>query len=141
MTRSAVFPEASPAPLPVKESDWSPRMWHGCDFFAWIKLLGRNRFRVHWSCLYIALVATIISFGNTLIRWLQEGRIKASTEVPLAGGNILRRWTDVRSVRYHLGTKITNLFGDTSPTSLARASRNRCSRSAARMSPRRRAGL
>jgi hypothetical protein len=30
----------------------------------------------------------------TLIRWLQEKRIKASTEVPLAGGNILRRWTD-----------------------------------------------
>jgi len=41
----------------------------------------------------------------------------------------------------HLGTKITNLFGDTSPTSLARASRNRCSRSGARMSPQRRAGL
>jgi len=31
----------------------------------------------------------------TLIRWLQEKRIKTSTEVPLAGGkNILRRWTD-----------------------------------------------
>jgi hypothetical protein len=30
----------------------------------------------------------------TLIRWLQDGRVKASTEVPLAGGNILRRWTD-----------------------------------------------
>jgi transposase len=30
----------------------------------------------------------------TLIRWLQDGNVKASTEVPLAGGNILRRWTD-----------------------------------------------
>lgn len=30
----------------------------------------------------------------TLIRWLQDGRVKASTEIPLAGGNILRRFTD-----------------------------------------------
>ena len=30
----------------------------------------------------------------TLIRWLQEGWVKASTEVPLAGGNILRRWSE-----------------------------------------------
>ena len=30
----------------------------------------------------------------TLIRWLQEGHVKSSTEVPLAGGNVLRRFTD-----------------------------------------------
>jgi transposase len=30
----------------------------------------------------------------TLIRWLQEKRIETSTAVPMAGGNILRRWTD-----------------------------------------------
>jgi predicted site-specific integrase-resolvase len=30
----------------------------------------------------------------TLIRWLQDGHVKASTEVPFAGGKILRRFTD-----------------------------------------------
>ena len=30
----------------------------------------------------------------TLIRWLQDGRVKASTEVPMPGGNILRVWND-----------------------------------------------
>lgn len=31
---------------------------------------------------------------TTLIRWLQEEKVKASTEIPLAGGNILRRFSD-----------------------------------------------
>lgn len=31
---------------------------------------------------------------TTLIRWLQEGWVKPTTEVPLAGGNILRRWSE-----------------------------------------------
>jgi len=30
----------------------------------------------------------------TLIRWLQEGCVKTAMEVPLAGGHILRRWTE-----------------------------------------------
>ena len=30
----------------------------------------------------------------TLIRWLQEGRVTTETAVPMAGGNIFRRWTD-----------------------------------------------
>lgn len=30
----------------------------------------------------------------TLIRWLQEGRVKTDVAVPMAGGNILRRWSD-----------------------------------------------
>jgi predicted site-specific integrase-resolvase len=30
----------------------------------------------------------------TLIRWLKEGRVKASTETPMAGGNVLRVWTE-----------------------------------------------
>jgi hypothetical protein len=95
VTRSAVFPEAPPAPLPVKESEWSPRMWHGCDFFAWIKLLARNRFRVHWSCLYIAVVATFITFGNTLIGWLQEailGRRIRKTKIAQPPIFILGHW-------------------------------------------------
>src|SRR2546429_396658 len=37
---------------------WAPRMWEGCDFFAWFRLLVRNRFAVHWAYLYIAVIVT-----------------------------------------------------------------------------------
>jgi hypothetical protein len=47
-------------------------MWQGCDFFAWFRLLVRNRFAVHWSCLYIAVVVTFVSVFHTLLRFLQE---------------------------------------------------------------------
>src|SRR5262249_35372296 len=72
MTHMPTAPQVPPAPKLVKEPEWSPRMWHGCDFFAWIKLLARNRFRVHWSYLYIAVLVTFVTFGHTLFRWLQE---------------------------------------------------------------------
>ena len=81
--------------MPVKKPEWSPRMWHGCDFFAWIKLLARNRFRVHWSCLYIAVVATFLTFGNTLIGWLQEailGRRIRKTKIAQPPIFILGHW-------------------------------------------------
>ena len=55
-----------------KERVWAPRMWEGCNFFAWLRLLERNRFAVHWSCLYIAVVVTFVSVFHTLIRLLQE---------------------------------------------------------------------
>jgi hypothetical protein len=81
--------------MPVKKPEWSPRMWHGCDFFAWINLLARNRFQVHWSCLYIAVVATFLTFGNTLIGWLQEailGRRIRKTKIAQPPIFILGHW-------------------------------------------------
>ena len=30
----------------------------------------------------------------TLVRWLQAGRVKASREIQMPGGNVLRWWTD-----------------------------------------------
>jgi hypothetical protein len=56
-----------------KKRVWAPRMWEGCDFFAWFRLLVRNRFAVHWSYLYIAFLVTIVSVFHTLLRFLQEG--------------------------------------------------------------------
>jgi len=51
---------------------WAPRIWQGCDFFAWLRLLVRNRCAIHWSCLYIAVIVTFVSFGHTLLRLVQE---------------------------------------------------------------------
>jgi hypothetical protein len=70
-------------------------MWNGCDFLAWVRLLARNRFKVHWSCLYIALIVTFISFGHTLLRWLQEailGRRLRKTKITQPPIFILGHW-------------------------------------------------
>lgn len=63
-------PEQRP---PARKQEWMPRIWQGCDFFAWIRLLARNRFAVHWSCWYIAVIATVVSFGHTVLRYVQQG--------------------------------------------------------------------
>jgi omega-hydroxy-beta-dihydromenaquinone-9 sulfotransferase len=55
-----------------QKPEWTPRMWEGCDFFAWTRLLARNRFAVSWKYLYIAVIVTIVSMFHTFLRWLQE---------------------------------------------------------------------
>jgi hypothetical protein len=56
----------------AKKPEWAPRIWEGCDFFAWLRLLVHNRFAVHWSCLHIAVIVTIVSFCHTMLRFVQE---------------------------------------------------------------------
>src|SRR5262245_21742134 len=58
-------------PPPAKPREWSPRLWQGCDFFAWLKLLARNRFAVPPAYWYIAAIVTPVSFVHTLLRWRQ----------------------------------------------------------------------
>ena len=80
---------------PVKKPEWAPRIWEGCDFFAWLRLLARNRFRIHWSYLYIAVAVTIVSFFHTLLRWLQEaiyGRRIRKTKITQPPIFILGHW-------------------------------------------------
>jgi hypothetical protein len=62
-------PTAAAAP---KKTEWTPRMWNGMNFFAWMRALVRNRFAVsppHW---HIALSITFISFFHTLLQQVQE---------------------------------------------------------------------
>lgn len=58
-------------PKPKRKREWAPRIWEGCDGFAWISLLIRNRFAVHWRYWYIAITITIVSVIHTLLRYLQ----------------------------------------------------------------------
>ncbi len=44
---------------------WKPMIWAGCDFFAWIRLLARNRFQVHWSCLHVADLCDLCEHFST----------------------------------------------------------------------------
>jgi hypothetical protein len=71
MTTAASDKPTRPTPA-ARRRDWAPRIWEGCDFFAWLNLLFRNRFAVHWSCLYIAIVVTMVSAFHTVLRYLQQ---------------------------------------------------------------------
>jgi hypothetical protein len=78
-----------------KKREWAPRIWEGCDFFGWLRLLARNRFAVHWSCLYIALIVTVVSFFHLLLRLVQEawlGRKIARTPIRYAPLFIIGHW-------------------------------------------------
>ena len=59
----------SAATHPARE--WMPRIWEGCDLFAWLRLLMRNRLAVHPRYLYIAIIVTLVSLGHTLLRYLK----------------------------------------------------------------------
>src|SRR5262249_38047339 len=81
-SRPSIMPNpadaTSGAAKPPRE--WMPRIWEGCDFFAWLRLLVRNRFAVHPRFLYVAAIVTLVSLGHTVLRYLQEalygGRIE-----------------------------------------------------------------
>jgi len=62
-------PSAAPRP------EWTPRIWEGIDFFAWLRLLVQNRFAISPSCVYIAAVVTFISIFHSILRLLQEAWI------------------------------------------------------------------
>ena len=54
-----------------KRDRWAPRMWMGCNFPGWCRLLARNRFSVGWGYLYFASVDTVTSAMNSLLSCVQ----------------------------------------------------------------------
>jgi hypothetical protein len=72
-----------------------PHVWEGCDFFAWLRLILRNRLRIaptHW---YVALIVTFVSLGHTLLRWVQNawyGSRLDRTPIPHAPLFIIGHW-------------------------------------------------
>lgn len=87
---------AQPAePRPASKPEWAPRMWQGCSFGAWMKLLARNRFAVEWRFWYIALLDTFASIGHSalwLIVRLIYGRAIRKTELAGPPIFILGHW-------------------------------------------------
>jgi hypothetical protein len=66
-------PMSDAAPRPAAPArEWTPRIWEGCDFFGWLRLLVRNRFAVHPRYLYIAFIVTFVSLWHTALRLLQD---------------------------------------------------------------------
>lgn len=75
--------------------EWAPRMWEGCNFGAWMRLLLRNRFAVQWRYLYIALIVTFVSSCHSVLRLFQQvlyGRRVARTPIREAPIFIIGHW-------------------------------------------------
>ena len=53
--------------------EWTPRMWQGCIFHSWIRMLAKNHFLIHPSKMYIGCVITAISVLHLGLRLLQKG--------------------------------------------------------------------
>lgn len=59
-------------PSPTHAPEWSPRFWHGFDFFAWLRVLVRNHCAVSPCYVYIAFIITFISIFHTALRLIQN---------------------------------------------------------------------
>jgi hypothetical protein len=76
-------------------AEWTPHIWEGCDFIAWVRILARNGFAVHWSKWYVVAVVTVVSFFHTFVRIVQQalyGRQLARTPITRAPVFIIGHW-------------------------------------------------
>ncbi len=81
---------AAPTSPPVRSEsvvanppkEWTPRLWQGCDFFAWVRLLIRNRcdVRLPASIFYIPFVISCVSVVHTVFRYIQNTWIGGRVE-------------------------------------------------------------
>ena len=94
-TLSMASATVAPSPPKKKKRIWAPHMWQGCDFFAWMRLLVRNRFAVHWSLWYVAIIVTFVSVLHTVLRWVQDaifGRAIRKTQITQPPIFIVGHW-------------------------------------------------
>jgi hypothetical protein len=100
------------------EREWSPRLWQGCDYFTWLRMLFWNRGAVEPPYWYIAAVLSCTTFANTCLRWFQEGLygdpIK-NTRVPNAPIFVVGHWRTGTTLLHEL-LILDDRF--TSPTTL-----------------------
>jgi hypothetical protein len=96
-----------PARAKPRRREWAPHIWHGCDLFAWLRLLRDNRCAVGLPYLYIAAITTGVSAVNTVVRYLQEARFGdriARTPIRHAPVFILGHWRSGTTLLHELLT-------------------------------------
>ncbi|MBY0228836.1 MAG: sulfotransferase [Gemmataceae bacterium] len=79
----------------AEQREWTPRMWQGCDLFAWLRLAWRNKAAVSPRFCYIPCVITCVSTLHTLLRHVQDalfGDRPARTPIKHAPLFILGHW-------------------------------------------------
>jgi len=63
----------APAGKPNFAQQWSPRIWVGCDLFAWLRLLWDGRFRFGWKQSRVLPIGTVFATLHTFLRYAQHG--------------------------------------------------------------------
>jgi len=70
-------------------------MWEGSEYFAWLRLLWKNRFDIQAPYAYIAGIVSCVTFSHMVLRWLHEGlhgeRIR-STPIDKAPVFVIGHW-------------------------------------------------
>ena len=85
----------APSSPPSTPREWMPHIWEGCDFFAWMRLLLRNRLAIAPSHWYVAFIATFVSLNHTLLRVVQDAWFGSRLDrvtIPHAPLFILGHW-------------------------------------------------
>ncbi|MEZ0349198.1 sulfotransferase [Mycobacterium sp. pR1184] len=75
--------------------EWAAPLWIGCNFTAWMRLLIRNRFDVHWSRWHYAVLYTGLSVVNSFLGTWQNivfSRRVSSTAIGHAPIFIIGHW-------------------------------------------------
>jgi hypothetical protein len=74
---------------------WSPRMWEGCTFSVWWRMMLHNRFRIGWRQWWIAGTILIVSTMHSVLGLLQRlwygGRLRR-VQLPQPPIFILGHW-------------------------------------------------
>jgi omega-hydroxy-beta-dihydromenaquinone-9 sulfotransferase len=58
---------------PKPKEEWSPRIWLGCDLFAWLRLLWLGRYSFGWRELRLLPIGTVMAAVHTFLRYAQDG--------------------------------------------------------------------
>ncbi len=83
------------APRKPRLRQWAPRIWQGCNLFAWLHLLWRGRFAIHPKFWHIAIIVTFVSTFHSVVRLFQQlfyGRAIARTAIAEAPIFIIGHW-------------------------------------------------
>jgi hypothetical protein len=88
-----------------QRSWWQPQLWAGCSFPAWMRLLARHGFAIHWTCLVGAVLITIFSLVHTALRGIQQaiyGRRIRQTKIRQAPIFIIGHWRSGTTLLHEL---------------------------------------
>jgi len=98
-------------------NEWAAPLWIGCNFSAWMRLLIRNRFAVHWSRWHFAIMYTLLSVVHSCLGFLQKaifGRRVANTVIADAPIFIVGHWRTGTTLLHELLTLDERHTGPTS---------------------------
>ncbi len=92
---------------PLRHRVWGAKLWHGGNFFGWMRLLIHNRFAIGWCCLHSLVFISILTLINTCLHYLQElicGRRLREVEIVHAPLFIIGHWRTGTTLLHELLT-------------------------------------